>query len=114
MIPPLSLLRSPWLPFIVAFYWRAVTVLFRFGSQVGVSSWFRTPDANRDAGGDRESQHLFALAWDVVTPVHLLDAVAQVARGAGLIAVPNPREGIVHLQLFPAGALARAGVTFPE
>ena len=112
MIPPPELLASGWLPYILNFYWRAVRVLFRFGSQVGVSSWFRSPELNRAEGGDDESQHLFALAWDVVAPARLLADVAHAARAAGLIAVQERDH--VHLQLFPKGALARAGVRFPD
>jgi len=110
--PPTALLASAWLPFLIAFYWRALQVLFRFLGQATVTSWFRTPEANRLEGGDVESQHLFGLAWDIAAPAELLNAVARAAREAGLIAVVERRH--VHLQLFPAGALARVGVTFPE
>ena len=110
--PPNSLLSSAWLPIILAFYWRAVALFFRFGGQLTLTSWFRTPEQNRAAGGNEESQHLFGLAWDIAAPAALLPTVASFARAGGLVAVQE--RGHVHLQLFPAGALRRAGVTFPE
>jgi len=77
-----------------------------------VTSWFRTPDTNRAAGGSPESQHLFALAWDLDAPREQLAGIADAAASLGLVAVHESDH--VHVQLFPAGALARAGVTFPS
>ncbi len=109
--PPRSLLASGWFPFISDFYWRAVAGAQGF-SGLRVTSWFRTPEKNRIEGGGVESQHLFALAWDLVVPINALDHLAQHMRAQGLVAI---REGLhVHVQAFPAGALARAGVAFPS
>jgi len=111
VIPPPELLASAWFPFILNFYWRAISVLWRFPG-AGVTSWFRTAEKNRIEGGSPESQHLFGLAWDIVTPPQFTEAALAQARAAGLIAVREKRH--VHVQMFPAGALARAGVTFPR
>lgn len=111
MIPPPELLNSAWFPFILNFYWRAAGVFFKFAPRVGLSSWFRTPEKNRIEGGAPESQHLFGLAMDLAGPALLLPDMVTVARQNHLIAVQE--RGHVHVQLFPAGALARAGVRFP-
>jgi len=111
VIPPPDLLASAWFPWILNFYWRAAGVFFKFVGRVGVSSWFRTPEANRMAGGSPESQHLFGLAMDLTAPANLLRDVVTVAQSNGLVAVQERDH--VHVQLFPAGALARAGVRFP-
>jgi len=111
MIPPPELLSTGWFPFILNFYWKAAGVFFRFPGKVGVSSWFRTPAKNRTEGGSPESQHLFALAMDLTGPPQLLPNIVQVARANHLVAVQE--RGHVHIQAFPAGALARAGVRFP-
>jgi len=111
LIPPPDLLASAWFPWILNFYWRVAGVFFQFPGRVGVSSWFRTPEKNRIEGGAPESQHLFGLAMDLSGPGALLPDVVAVARANHLIAVQE--RGHVHVQMFPAGALARAGVRFP-
>ena len=110
-VPPPELIASGWLPWILNFYWRAVG-LFRQFPGSAVTSWYRTPERNRIEGGSTESQHLFALAWDVVVPEPVRSAFEQAAERAALVAVREKRH--VHLQLFPKGALARAGVRFPR
>ena len=77
-----------------------------------LTSWFRTPEANRREGGDPDSQHLYALAIDFSVPPGDLFANAATARSFRLI--PDTSTGILHVQLFPAGVLARAGITFPR
>jgi len=111
MIPPPELLATGWFPFILNFYWRMAGVFFQYPGRVGLNSWFRTPEANRMAGGDAESQHLFALAADLSAPPQILPDVVEVAKANHLIAVQS--KGFVHVQMFPAGALARVGVVFP-
>jgi len=111
VIPPAELLQSGWFPFISNFYWRAVAGAQGF-TGLSVSSWFRTPAKNRIEGGAPESQHLFGLAWDVVVPRAALPHLVEHMRGQGLVAVQE--RGHVHVQAFPAGALARAGITFPR
>jgi len=79
---------------------------------IQATSWFRTPEENRNAEGDSESQHLFGLAVDIVGSDDALRRAIVAARGVGLIAVPEPSH--LHVQAFPRGALARAGVRFPS
>lgn len=107
-IPPAAWLASAWFPLIVRFYWRALRVFWSFRG-LTVTSWWRSPQANRDVGGDPESQHLFGLAWDIAPAS---TSLVREARAAGLTAVDEGSH--VHMQLFPAGALARAGVRFPS
>jgi len=111
VIPPPELLASGWFPFILNFYWKAVAGVQGFPG-IQVTSWFRTPEKNRIEGGRPESQHLFGLAWDVSAPAEQLEHLVEHMRAAGLTAVRERRH--VHVQAFPAGALARAGVTFPR
>ncbi len=110
-VPPTALLQTAWFPLIFAFWIRAAE-LFRQVPGLNATSWFRTPDANRGVGGARESQHLFGLAMDIQTSKAGLRQTIGSARGVGLI--PVDFGGYVHVQLFPAGALARAGVRFPR
>lgn len=110
-VPPPALLRSAWFPFISNFYWKAVAGAAGFRG-LSVTSWFRTPEKNRIEGGAPESQHLFGLAWDVVVPRASLQHLVAHMRGQGLVAVQERNH--VHVQAFPAGSLARAGVTFPR
>jgi len=111
MIPPPELLQSGWFPFISNFYWRAVAGAQGFRG-LTVTSWFRTPEKNRIEGGAQQSQHLFGLAWDLSAPRESLEHLAQHMAAQGLVAVRERNH--VHVQAFPAGALARAGVTFPR
>ncbi len=110
-VPPAALLASGWFPIILNCYWRAVRVWWAVPG-LGLTSWFRTPSVNREAGGDPESQHLFGLAWDLDTRTLDKARVIQAARDAGLVAVDERTH--IHIQAFPAGALARAGVRFPS
>jgi len=111
VIPPPELLNSGWFPFIRDFYFRAVAGAQGFRG-LGVTSWFRTPEKNRIEGGAAQSQHLFALAWDLTVPRDQLGHLTAHMRAQGLTAVQERDH--VHVQAFPAGALARAGVSFPR
>jgi len=111
-LPPVALLQSAWLPYIRSFFGRILRSIPRAdASRLTVSSWYRTPSQNRSARGDPDSQHLFALGMDITGPRDVLARVAKFARLAGLVAVLEGSH--LHLQLFQAGALARAGVQFP-
>jgi len=110
--PPPALLRSGWLPLIRVFFDRAVALSRRLPVWQ-VTSWFRTAERNRIEGGSAESQHLLALAMDFDIPASQMQPDIQLAFSSGLIGVSSGRT-ILHVQLFPAGALARAGVTFPR
>ncbi len=112
--PPLSLYQSGWHPFISAFVHR-VNVLAQWTrpgrGELHLVSWYRSPGVNRDAGGSPESQHLLGLAADIGGAETTKRRLLALAPQAGLIGVRSGSS--VHLQLFPAGALARAGVSFP-
>jgi len=73
------------------------------GSQL--TSWWRDSATNLAVGGAAESQHLFALAFDVTAPDQA--ALARSLRRVGLI-VTEPGTH-VHAQALPAGALRRMG-----
>lgn len=102
--------QSAWQSYINALVDRASIVMWVVPG-LRPTSWFRDPASNRAAGGDPESQHLFALAVDFAGSQDALREANWVAREVGLI--PDPGAGHLHTQLFPRGALARAGVTFP-
>jgi len=93
----ISALQSQMLPLLYA----------ALGSRAQVSSWYRTQRANRAVGGDAESQHLMGLAMDFVGDA---EAIERAAQARGLIAVRESDH--THVQVFPRGALARAGVRF--
>jgi len=109
--PPRELIRSPWLPFIRAFAIRAQR-LVNNAPGLTATSWFRSALDNLRARGDIDSQHLFALAADFVGSGPDIERGVRVALALGIVPAPTP--GQLHIQLFPAGALARAGVTFPR
>ena len=108
--PPSFLLSSAWFPVIFAFYIRAAEI-FRVVSGLQVTSWWRDPITNLDLGGDPQSQHLFGLGMDIAGSQDALRDASNLARRLGLISVDF--GAYLHLQLFPAGALARIGVSFP-
>ena len=108
--PPAEIIR-PFYHVLVPFVNRVVTLLQEF-PDLRPTSWWRSNVDNQRAGGSPESQHRVALAadldWQLVRSPHAV--VASRARQLGLIPVSYSRH--VHVQLFPAGALARAGVRF--
>jgi len=108
--PPRQLLVSAFQPLILTFILRVIFVLRAVQGAIP-TSWFRTFDENVSEGGDPESQHLFALAVDLDVGRGSVARVLEVSRAVGLVAVDERTH--VHLQLFPRGALARAGVLFP-
>ncbi len=110
-VPPPELLRSGWLPILRVFVSRLLP-LIQLSLPLVPTSWFRTANKNRDVGGDPESQHLFGLALDVDGSEEALRRAFVAARRVGLFPVMG--AGFLHVQLFPEGALARAGVTFPK
>jgi len=104
--PPPVLLREPWLGVIIGFL-RNLSQSLVQGQQI--TSWYRSPQFNRQIGGEPDSQHLFALAMDIAGP-QLVFSMFQ-ARRMGLVAVMERDH--LHVQAFPRGALRRAGVRFP-
>jgi len=77
-----------------------------------ITSWFRSPNENRRAGGHPDSQHLVGLAFDVVpgkgTSALAINEAAQIFAGFGFSVVPA--ETHLHVQTFPPGILRPAGV----
>jgi len=68
------------------------------------SSWWRSPEENVRVGGNRDSQHLFALGADLVGDNQRILADA---RALGLIAVDEGRH--VHVQGWPKGIARSSG-----
>lgn len=97
-VPPDALYFSPLRVFIDAFAQRVWWACIDAGGTCEGTSWWRSWEHNREVGGAPESQHLVALAGDVLTsrPQEL----AAAARSWGLVPVLSP--GHVHVQLFPA------------
>jgi len=71
--------------------------------QLEVSSWYRTAERNRAVGGHPRSQHLLALAVDVVGTPASLHAFQHAADDATLHPIMDERH--LHVQLFIAGAV---------
>lgn len=105
------MLNPLWFPIVSAFLTRLGQAFHAHDPGLRLTSWFRTPEENHLVGGERESQHLFALAVDLGGPLFARNQFARVVRDFGLIAVEETDH--LHVQLFPAGALARVGVVFP-
>jgi len=108
--PPLELIESGWRPFLDAFVERG-NLLFRWVPGLTLTSWFRSPEENLAVGGDPESQHLVGLAADLAGSQDALRRAHWIARELGFTVDPEP--GHLHVQAFPKGALARAGISFP-
>ncbi len=85
-----------------------VGTLFQEGLVLGLNSWWRDIAGNANAGGDPFSQHLFGLAADLQTQHSA--ALIRRASQLGLQAFPISQTA-VHVQLYPAGTLARFGIT---
>ena len=105
--PPAALLTSSWRPVIEVFVRKVVTTLVP-GQRV--TSWYRNAQRNLDEGGSPESQHLFGLAIDVTGPQ--LDFTRFLAMRERL--TTESERDHLHIQLFPPGALRRAGIRFPR
>lgn len=84
---------------------------------ISVTSWFRSPEHNREVGGSPESQHLFGLAVDLIGAPTALERFGAAAAGQGLVPVHSrdrdTGQPYLHVQRFPAGHLAQLGVRFP-
>lgn len=104
LAPPASVVRLA-LPSIEDFIRRVFATAWFFPSLVA-TSWWRDAAANRFVGGAEFSQHLIALALDVVVPRAEVQQLLNVARFFGLTAVDEGTH--VHLQLFPAGRVPQA------
>lgn len=78
------------------------------GTNVRLTSWWRDRATNSRVGGAPQSQHLVGLAFDFNGTPSEREIVKSRARRAGFIVVDKPSH--VHVQAFPAGALAPTGV----
>lgn len=88
-----------WRPYVVEFVKRAYPI--GEDLNVAISSFHRTRSKNTEVGGAESSQHLLAIAWDVVGPDVALYAAR--ARRAGLVVVEEGDH--VHVQRFARGVL---------
>ena len=88
-----------WRPYVVDFVRRAYPI--GEDLNVGISSWHRTRTKNFEVGGAETSQHLLAIAWDVVGPDAL--EYARRARAAGLVVIEEGDH--VHVQRYARGIL---------
>lgn len=91
-----------WRPYVVDFVRRAYPI--GEDLNVAISSFHRTRSHNVEVGGAETSQHLLAIAWDVVGPDALV--YAQRARAAGLVVIEEGDH--VHVQRYPRGVLPAA------
>lgn len=69
-----------------------------------VTSWWRDPISNEEAGGEPDSQHLVGLAVDVDGP--FLQLFRDRCDAEGLVTVREHDH--LHVQRYPKGALAEA------
>lgn len=76
---------------------------------VRLTSWFRDERLNESVGGDPESQHLVALAVDLIVPRNPVQFISQMEK-QGLHVVDE--GSYIHVQAFPAGTLRRLGFFF--
>ena len=88
-----------------AFFRAAWTGWQHYGRPAELTSWWRSLASNEAAGGMIDSQHLLALAFDLVPPDEGLRAAME---SAGFIAIRYPRH--IHCQALPAGYARRIGL----
>lgn len=99
--PPPELLYRWWGVYQDA-YWR-FGALYSFFPTSRVTSFFRTVEENRAAGGSPVSQHLLGLAVDFVVPFEQRGDFEGIARLLHL--VPVNEGSHVHVQRYPAGTI---------
>jgi len=105
--PPLAIANQlgVWIPGIWPVFVQAANRGLSEGHASSVTSWWRSVESNRQAGGNVESQHLVGLAFDATAPS--LPLLAQALRAAGFRVVEERSH--VHAQAYQAGVLGRAG-----
>lgn len=113
-VPPDEITRQ-WWPEIHAFLSAVYGAVRGIRGTLYPTSWHRNAIENWDAGGDEFSQHLVALALDIGGDLESLSALLQSTRAVGLVSVDErATEGIVHVQMYPAGFLrSLSGRTSP-
>lgn len=97
-----------WEPWWREFAWRVWTI----PDGHRISSWYRTRAQNAAVHGSPESQHLVALALDVSPPAPLEWVEWWRDRGLTVVTKAHGTGPHTHIQRYPAGTLARAGVDF--
>jgi len=105
-MPPQSIMWEVdrWIPGIWPAFYNAVGAAYR-RAPFSVTSWWRAADANRRVGGHADSQHLAALALDVVPGSA---DVESALRAVGFRTVRYSTH--IHAQVLPAGVARRAGL----
>lgn len=105
--PPLAIASQIglWIPGIWPVFVAAANRGLAEGHALAVTSWWRSPEENREVGGNVESQHLLGLALDVTAPN--LPALASSLRSVGFHVVEESQH--IHVQAYQAGLLGRAG-----
>lgn len=78
------------------------------GPSVRATSWWRDVETNRRVGGAPDSQHLLALALDVVGEKFEIEQLAHRLRQLGIVAIQERTH--LHLQLLPAGMAREIGL----
>jgi len=101
--PPPQLIEN-FLPVYVEFLQRLVEIV-RHTDVSEFTSWWRDDFQNRAVGGAPDSQHLFGFAVDLISSRP--EEVAELADLLGMFAVIEMDH--VHIQILPAGELARLG-----
>lgn len=99
--PPYELVYRYWPLYEDAF--ARFRTLMQLNPEGRVSSWFRSPAVNADVGGAPRSQHLMALAIDVVLEDAQVERFIETARWLGL--TPVRERGHIHVQRYEAGTL---------
>jgi Peptidase M15 len=80
-----------------------------------VTSWWRDAARNADVGGGNQSQHLIGTALDLYGPARDMELARGGLASQGLVAMVHAVAGgatHLHVQAWPAGVAARAGI-FP-
>ena len=95
-------------PQILSFLMELSPVLVRH--RCILTSWYRDRASNEAAGGASSSQHRVGLAVDLVPTRGTYGALMRSCQRRDLVAVFELDH--VHVQRYPAGALAAIGVDF--
>ena len=106
---PYAFLKDPTLRYMLLDFMRRLIPIIPDG--VRPTSWYRSAEENAAVHGDRESQHLYALATDWTGSGPGLQRMRFLAPTRGLVAVPE--DDHLHIQRYPHGLLALAGFPFP-
>lgn len=107
--PDVWTLAGPWINELVLRSIWGLIIFAQYGGRVdslSITSWWRDPVTNLDAGGDSRSGHLLGLGIDWYPALAGLEAAFS---AAGLYPSISAR-GNVHVQLTPPPTLERLGL----